>query len=209
VAEIHRNHSLTRAAQNQEVIHPRSLESGFRAVFLDRDGVLVEAVMKEGKPYAPLSAETFVIVPGARECLEKLKAAGFPLICVTNQPEIARGNLSEGVLEEMHSALLASLALDSILVCPHDDPDGCDCRKPKPGLLLRAAGEFGIDLGASYLIGDRWRDVDAAHAAGVTAVLLDCGYNDRLPARVPEKVVRTLREAVDWILDRETRGLTA
>lgn len=173
---------------------------GRPAVFLDRDGVLNVAAVKDGKPYAPLSAEALILVPGARESLERLKAAGFQLICVTNQPEIARGNLTPAELDRMHARLSSALPLDAILVCPHDDSDRCACRKPKPGLLLRAAEQHGISLGSSYLIGDRWRDVEAAHAAGVKAVFLDLDYDDRPPARAPEHSARTLREAVDWIL---------
>jgi D-glycero-D-manno-heptose 1,7-bisphosphate phosphatase len=94
------------------------------------------------------------------------------------------------------------LPLDDFLVCPHDDKDGCDCRKPLPGLLLQAAQRHGIDLAASFLIGDRWRDIDAGHAAGCRSALLDFGYRERGPSKAPDARVGSLTAAVDWILQK-------
>jgi D-glycero-D-manno-heptose 1,7-bisphosphate phosphatase len=170
-----------------------------RAVFLDRDGVINRAVVREGRPYPPASAAELEIVPGARECLESLKAVGFVLVVVTNQPDLARGTQTTEQVEEIHAALRAALPLDDVLVCPHDDSDGCACRKPKPGLLFEAAARHGIAMEGSYMIGDRWRDIDAGAAAGCRTILIDAGYAERSPAAEPDARVHSLAEAVAWI----------
>lgn len=169
-------------------------------MFLDRDGILNRAIVRGGKPFAPLTPEEMEILPEAPAALAGLKAAGYLLVCVTNQPEVARGALAQSTLDAMHAKLNTELPLDAIYVCPHDDGEGCLCRKPKPGLLLGAARDLGIDLSHSYMIGDRWRDVDAAHAAGVTAVFVDYGYKDQALARPPGYAARCVNEAVEWIL---------
>lgn len=175
------------------------------AVFLDRDGVLNEAVVADGIPHSPAGLEEFRLARGAPEALEKLKAAGFVLVVVTNQPEVRRGRISRETVEEMHARLSASLPLDAVYVCYHDAPDACSCRKPKPGLLLRAAADLDLDLKSSYFIGDRWRDVDAGAAAGCKTVLIDYGYRERPPASEPSARVASLEEAVAWIIaDRRT-----
>jgi len=175
------------------------------AVFLDRDGVLNEAVVTDGVPHSPAGLEEFRLVPGAAEALHRLKAAGFALIVVTNQPELRRGRISRQLLEAMHARLVAALPLDAVYVCDHDEIDACACRKPKPGLLLRAAAELDLDLASSYLIGDRWRDVDAGAAAGCKTVLIDYGYRERPPTSTPSRRVASLAEAVAWIIaDRRT-----
>ncbi len=178
-----------------------------RAVFLDRDGVLVEARVLNGMPYSPRSAEEMEIAPGTRDALAQLKQQGFLLVVVTNQPEMARGTLETAALDQMHQRLRCELPLDEILVCPHDDRDECACRKPKPGLLLEAARRHGIDLGRSFFVGDRWRDVDAGHAAGCTTVLIDHGYAERPPAAPPHARVRSLAEAVRWIVEQAGKGV--
>jgi D-glycero-D-manno-heptose 1,7-bisphosphate phosphatase len=172
-----------------------------RAVFLDRDGVLNEATAIDGYPSSPLSAAGLRILPGTREALERLKAAGFMRIVVTNQPDVARGRMSSGTLEAMHDLLHASLPLTDVLVCPHDNRDSCACRKPRAGLLHEAARRHGIDLGASFMVGDRWRDIGAGLAAGCMTVLIDRGYAERR-AEGMHATVQSLAEAVDWILSR-------
>ena len=173
-----------------------------RAVFLDRDGVVNEAVVREGKPYPPQSPQQLRLVEGAREALALLHERGLLLVVVTNQPDVARGDASRQSVEHIHSTLAGMLPLDDFFVCYHDDPDGCHCRKPKPGLLLDAAARHEISLPDSFLIGDRWRDIDAAHAAGCRSVLLDYGYDERGPTREPDVRVSTLAQAADWILSR-------
>jgi D-glycero-D-manno-heptose 1,7-bisphosphate phosphatase len=171
-----------------------------RAVFLDRDGVLNEAIVRDGKPYPPRTLDEFRIVAGAAEELGKLKAAGFLLIVVTNQPDVARGTVSRETVEAFDAALRSALPVDDIFTCFHDDGDGCDCRKPKPGLLLAAAEKYGIDRESSYMIGDRWRDVDAGVAAGCRAILIDYRYEERGPDQMPWARVGSLAEAVPRIL---------
>lgn len=170
-----------------------------RAVFLDRDGVLSRALVRDGKPYAPSSAAEFEILPEAAGCLAELKRLGFLLIVVTNQPEVARGTLPPAELEAMHAALRAQLPLDEILCCPHDDAGACECRKPRPGLLIEAADRHGIDLARSFLIGDRWRDIEAGAAAGCRTVWIDRGYREKPPRVEADARVGSLAEAVAWI----------
>ena len=176
-----------------------------RAVFLDRDGVLNEAEVREGKPYPPGSAGEVRVVDGAAEGLARLKERGFLLLVATNQPDVARGTQTMEQVEAINGVLRAALPLDAFLICPHDSGDGCECRKPKPGLLTRGAAEWGLDLGGCYMIGDRWRDIDAAAAAGVRGVWIDYGYAERGPTKEAAARVKNFREAVDWILDQETR----
>jgi D-glycero-D-manno-heptose 1,7-bisphosphate phosphatase len=170
-----------------------------RAVFLDRDGVLNRAVVRQGRPYPPASAAELDIVPGVRECLLALKRLGFLLIVVTNQPDVARGTQTLERVEEINAALRAALPLDDVLACFHDDADGCACRKPRPGLLLEAARRHGIDLAGSFMVGDRWRDVEAGAAAGCRTVWIECGYSERAPGVGPDCRVGLLEEAVGWI----------
>jgi D-glycero-D-manno-heptose 1,7-bisphosphate phosphatase len=170
-----------------------------QAVFLDRDGVLNRAVVRDGKPYPPAGPEELELLPGVPEALAALKRAGFLLLVVTNQPDVARGRQLRAAVEAMHHDLLQRLPLDEILCCFHDDADGCDCRKPKPGLLQRAARERGIDLSASFMVGDRWRDTEAGTAAGCKTLFIDNGYQERGPTRFDASVA-SLVEAAAWIL---------
>ncbi len=170
------------------------------AVFLDRDGVLNEAVVREGKPYPPDSAEDVRIVDGAAAALGRLKSRGLPLIVVTNQPDVARGTQSAEAVEAIHRRLREELPVDDFLSCFHDDADGCTCRKPKPGLILQGAARHGADPARSFLIGDRWRDIDAGKAAGCRTIWIDRGYRERGPTAPPDARVTTLAEAVEWIL---------
>ncbi|MHB8731332.1 MAG: D-glycero-alpha-D-manno-heptose-1,7-bisphosphate 7-phosphatase [bacterium] len=179
------------------------------AVFLDRDGVLNEALVRDGRPYTPARPEDVTIVPGAANALAALKRAGFRLICVTNQPDVGRGLQTRDDVEAINRVVMRALPLDDILVCYHRDEDGCSCRKPRPGLLLDAAARHALDLGRSFMIGDRWRDIDAAHAAGCRSVLLDYGYAERGPVHRPDRRVRTIGEAAAWILDEAKREETS
>jgi D-glycero-D-manno-heptose 1,7-bisphosphate phosphatase len=140
------------------------------------------------------------IPAGTAEALARLKERDFLLLVVTNQPDVARGIQQREAVEEMGQRLRSELPLDDILTCYHDDQDGCDCRKPSPGLISSAARRYGIDLSHSYLVGDRWRDIDAGVNAGCKTVWIDHGYAERSPASVPDARVRSLPEAVDWIL---------
>jgi transaldolase len=171
-----------------------------RAVFLDRDGVLNEPVIRAGQPYPPASADELIICPGARGALTALRDAGFRLICVTNQPDVARGTLPMATVDAINARLRAELPLDDIAVCPHDDADACACRKPKPGLVLDAARRHDIDPAGSYLVGDRWRDVEAGAAARCRTVFVDRGYAERGPNVRPDARVPSIVEAAAWII---------
>ena len=170
-----------------------------RAVFLDRDGVINRALVRDGKPYPPAAAGDVEVLPGVPEALQRLKAAGYLLVVVTNQPDVARGTQSRAAVEAIHARLGSELPIDEFRCCYHDESDGCDCRKPKPGLLLDAAGIRRVNLRASVMVGDRWRDVEAGRQAGCATVFIDNAYSELKPER-PDAVVRSLAEAADWIL---------
>jgi D-glycero-D-manno-heptose 1,7-bisphosphate phosphatase len=171
-----------------------------RAVFLDRDGVLNRVLLRNGKPHPPRSIKEMTIPQGVGPALARLRGAGFLLIVLTNQPDIARGSLTWADLDAMHEHMSRLLPLDAFRVCDHDDSSGCPCRKPKPGLIIRAANDFGIDRTTSFMVGDRWRDVDAGSAAGCRTVLIDMGYRERGPSTLPSAKVSDLGAAADWIL---------
>ena len=171
-----------------------------KTVFLDRDGVLNRAIVRNGKPHPPSSLKELEILPGVPEALGALKEAGYRLIVVTNQPDVARGAQTRETVEAINAALVAALPLDDVFVCYHDDRDKCDCRKPQPGLVLQAAAKYEIDLAASFMIGDRWKDIEAGRRAGCTTILIDCGYAEAGLETKPDHSVRALPEAVASIL---------
>ncbi|MDQ6925473.1 MAG: HAD-IIIA family hydrolase, partial [Candidatus Eremiobacteraeota bacterium] len=172
-----------------------------RAVFLDRDGVVNDAVVRNGVPYPPVPLQ-LRIARDAKPALQALRDAGFVLLVVTNQPDVARGTRTAAEVDAVHARLAAELPLDGFYVCPHDDRDRCGCRKPLPGLLRRAARERGIDMRNSYLVGDRWKDVAAGRAAGVTTVFIDRSYSEPAPDPPAAATVAELGGAVRWILNR-------
>ncbi|HET7697873.1 MAG TPA: HAD family hydrolase [Vicinamibacterales bacterium] len=172
-----------------------------RAVFLDRDGVINRAIVRDGKPFPPATEADLDVLPGVGDALARLRAAGFRLIVVTNQPDVARGTQRREVVDGMHARLASLLPIDEFRVCDHDDADGCRCRKPAPGMLEAAARAGGLSLGDSFMVGDRWRDVEAGRRAGCRTVFVDRGYDEPRPAH-PDAVVRSLAEAADWILSQ-------
>lgn len=168
-----------------------------RAVFLDRDGVLNEVVYRSGQAASPRSLEEFRLVEGTVGPLRRLRAAGYRLFVVTNQPDVARGLLDGAALRAMNDRLTQALPVERVLACTHDDPEGCLCRKPRPGMLLEVAHSERIDLSASFMVGDSWKDIEAGEAAGCTSILLRRDYNRETEAH---QVVVTLAEAADFIL---------
>jgi D-glycero-D-manno-heptose 1,7-bisphosphate phosphatase len=170
-----------------------------KAVFLDRDGVLVIPEFREGRSYAPTRLEGYHFYPDAPEALARLKAAGYKLVVVTNQPDVGKGLIPQSVADEMHERLRRAMPVDLIKVCFHTQAADCNCRKPKPGMLLDAAGELGIALESSYMVGDRASDVEAGEAAGCRTVFIDLDYRERRPATATF-TVRSVAEAVDCIL---------
>ncbi len=173
-----------------------------RAVFLDRDGVINRPVVRDGKPYPPATVAEFELVPGVIEACAELKAAGFLLVVATNQPDVGRGTQRREDVEAMHAKMCAALSLDRVEVC-YDPGQGqpSEFRKPAPGMLLRAARELGIDLAQSWMVGDRWRDIDCGAAAGCRTVFIDYGYDEQLRA-LPDFRAVSLRAAVPLIVGR-------
>jgi D-glycero-D-manno-heptose 1,7-bisphosphate phosphatase len=174
-----------------------------RAVFLDRDGVLNRPFIRNGMPFSPRTLAEFELMHDVDASIERLRQAGFHLVVTTNQPEVARGLLLPEVLASMHATIAERLGIRDIRVCPHDDRDACACRKPKPGLLLAAAADANIDLASSFMVGDRWRDVEAGQNAGTRAIFIDYQYADNHPI-TPDYRATSLADAVTWILQHDT-----
>jgi len=177
-----------------------------RAVFLDRDGVINKPVVREGRPYPPAELENFELYEDVEAGCARLDAAGYLLVIVTNQPDVARGAQTRAKVDLMHQKMLAVLPqIARVEVCWHAGAawaDPCDCHKPQPGMVLRAAKALNIDLTQSFLIGDRWRDVDCGHAAGCRTVFIDWNYSEALKL-APDWTVRSFGEAVEVILGTE------
>jgi D-glycero-D-manno-heptose 1,7-bisphosphate phosphatase len=176
-----------------------------RAVFLDRDGVINRALERDSKPYPPGSLSEFEILPEVPAACAKLKQAGFLLVVVTNQPDVGRGTLQKEIVQTIHAEMCRQLPVDRVEVCYHpgEDASDCDCRKPKPGMLLHAAKELGLDLTQSWMVGDRWRDVDCGYAAGCRTIFIDRGYAEELRQK-PHFSAGNLAQAADIIL-RESK----
>jgi D-glycero-D-manno-heptose 1,7-bisphosphate phosphatase len=172
-----------------------------QAVFLDRDGVLNRAEVRDGKPYPPRNPADFVILPEVPEACALLKRSGFLLVVATNQPDVGRGTQTSEAVEAMHRTLLQKLAIDRIEVC-YDAGDAHSLyRKPAPGMLRRVAADWALDLRACFMVGDRWRDVDCGRAAGCRTVFIDRGYQEALRSQ-PNHRASNLMEAAHWIVDQ-------
>jgi D-glycero-D-manno-heptose 1,7-bisphosphate phosphatase len=170
-----------------------------KAVFLDRDGVINRAVVRNRKPYPPNTLQDLEILPDVTEALNLLKESEFLLIVVTNQPDVGRGTQKRETVEKMHTYLLNQLPLDDIYVCWHGQDGECDCRKPLPGMLFQAAQDWQIDLEKSFMIGDRWRDVDIGYAAGCKTIFIDYQYDETLNYK-PDYTANSIRDASEWII---------
>ena len=178
-----------------------------RAVFLDRDGVINRALERDGSPYPPTSLAEFEILPEVPAACARLKAAGFLLVVATNQPDVGRGTLKQEIVDNIHAHMMAKLPIDRVEVCFHPGKglSDCDCRKPKPGMLTKAARELNIDLKQSWMVGDRWRDIDCGHAAGCKTVFIDRHYVETLKQK-PDFSAGNLAEAADIII-RESKAI--
>ena len=170
-----------------------------RAVFLDRDGVINRSIVRDGKPYAPVLLDDIEILPGVSSACTQLVNAGYLLIVVTNQPDVASGKALQSDIEAIHHEMMSKLPLTDILVC-YSAEDSDSRRKPSPGMLLEAAEKYAIDLKQSYLIGDRWKDIEAGLTACCTTFFIDYGYREKLKSQAHYKV-SNLAEAVDIILE--------
>jgi D-glycero-D-manno-heptose 1,7-bisphosphate phosphatase len=170
------------------------------AVFLDRDGVINKTFVKDGVSHPPAHLDEFEFLPGVIEAAQHLADAGWPVVVVTNQPDVARGVQTRERVEEMNRHVMMHLPVLDVLTCYHDSADGCTCRKPRPGLLLEAAQRWSLDLQRSVMVGDRWSDVVAGQAAGCTGVLIVTPHSGRERCR-PDHCVHDLAEAVAWITE--------
>ena len=173
-----------------------------KAVFLDRDGVINRPVIVDGKTYPARTVADFEILPRVNQACSDLKKAGYLLVVVTNQPDVGRGTLKKEVVEAIHQTMMQHLPIDRIEVCYHagaEFGEDCKCRKPKPGMLINAASTLDIDLARSFMIGDRWRDIDCGQRAGCKTVFIDWGYNEELREPPGFRCVN-LSEAARWIL---------
>jgi D-glycero-D-manno-heptose 1,7-bisphosphate phosphatase len=178
---------------------------GRRAVFVDRDGVLNRAEVRDGKPYAPRKLGQFRLLPGVSAAMQRLHDAGFFIAVVTNQPDLGNGLVAEGIVAAIHERLRARVPLDDIRMCPHRQSAGCNCRKPRPGMLTAAARDHGIDLASSYMIGDRISDAIAGNSAGCYTIFVQRGYAESIGQPIPANaIVRSFPEAVRHILQRMT-----
>lgn len=167
------------------------------AVFFDRDGVLIEAPVKKGGPMAIRSIEDLSLTRDAVAVCGELKELGVPLFVFSNQPDVARGLATRYVVEQINTAIAGTLGIDEVAVCWSDDSED-PRRKPNPGMLLELAEKHGIDLSASVVVGDRWRDVLAGQKAGTKTVFIDRGYDERGPDGA-DLTVAELGDALDWI----------
>ena len=172
-----------------------------RAVYLDRDGVLNLPVIRNGLPFPPASVAETRIFDDALPALGMLKDAGYKLAMISNQPDVARGTTRRQEVEAINAMLVAALPIDHLEVCYHDDADQCDCRKPKPGLIYMAARKLGVDPKNGFVIGDRWRDIEAGRAAACRTVWIDRGYSERLPTDYDFRAGSLLASA-EWILEQ-------
>jgi D-glycero-D-manno-heptose 1,7-bisphosphate phosphatase len=177
------------------------MRRGRRAVFLDRDGVIVRPTFRGGRSFAPTSLRDFTPLPRALQAMRRLKQAGYWIVVVTNQPDVGAGKLDRRTVEAMHRRLRSWAPLDDIRVCYHTSDMDCSCRKPSPGMLLQASRRWNIDLINSIMIGDRWSDIEAGRAARCFSIFIDHGYDERAPKR-PDLTVKSLNEAADFILGR-------
>ena len=174
--------------------------SGFPAVFLDRDGVINRAMIRDGKPYPPAQLDDFEILPGSVTSLSQLAAFGYILIGITNQPDVARGTQSREMVESFNTLIRSRLPVTQIFVCYHDNADRCDCRKPKPGLILQAAHEYGLDLSRSWMVGDRWKDIAAGQAIVLKTIFVDYHYAEAYEGPPADFTVGDTAELADIIL---------
>jgi D-glycero-D-manno-heptose 1,7-bisphosphate phosphatase len=174
--------------------------SGLPAVFLDRDGVINRAIIRNGIPYPPSNFDELEILPGSINSFAHLSNYGYVLIGVTNQPDVARGTQSREIIEAFNSSILSRLPIREIFVCYHDNADHCNCRKPKPGLILEAATKYGLDLSNSWMVGDRWKDIAAGQAAGLKTIFVNYHYSEIYKGEPADYIVDDTSHLADIIL---------
>jgi D-glycero-D-manno-heptose 1,7-bisphosphate phosphatase len=168
-------------------------------VFLDRDGVLNQVLLVDGTPHPPSSASELEIIASSVDACRQLRAAGYKLVVVTNQPDVARGTATITGVNAINDLVGVGVGIDEFVVCPHDDLDRCTCRKPAPGMITQAAARLNLDLSRSFMVGDRWRDIEAGRRAGCRTVFISRGYAEQQPHE-PDLVVTELIEAVPFLI---------
>ena len=176
------------------------MKNGLPAVFLDRDGIINRAIVRDGKPYPPSRMEDFEILPGTIASLSRLADSGYVLIGITNQPDVARGTQSREMVESFNALIQSKLPVREIFVCYHDNADNCQCRKPKPGLILQAAEKYGLDLAQSWMVGDRWKDIAAGCAIGLKTIFVDYHYVETYQGAPADFIVEDTAFLADIIL---------
>lgn len=180
-----------------------------KMVFLDRDGVLVRNVVRDGRYLAPRQLAEFSLYHNAGAAVAELRAAGWQVAVVTNQPDLGNGLMDWSTLDRMHQMLTAQIGITGIFICPHRQEEGCACRKPAPGLLLQAAAALGLeiaDLVDCWMVGDRASDIVAGQAVGCRTIMIDHGTGDSAGG-CPDLVVDSLSAAIEAILSTgDTRG---
>lgn len=173
-----------------------------KCVFLDRDGVINKPIIINKKPYSPRKIQEFIFTNDIKYLINKVVDYGYKVIVITNQPDIATGELSQSLLNHFHQQITNKLLVDDIFVCKHQSSDNCNCRKPKPGLILKAALKHKINLRKSYFIGDRWKDIDAANKVECHSIFIDYGYREKLKT-MPKNCVSNVDEAFGVIFKKE------
>ena len=173
-----------------------------KCVFLDRDGVINQPIIINKKPYSPRKIQEFIFTTDIKNLINKVVNLGYKVIVVTNQPDIATGDLSESLLNHFHKCITDEMLINDIFVCKHKSSDNCNCRKPKPGLIIEAAIKHKINLKESFFIGDRWKDVDAANKVECHSIFIDYGYSERLKTD-PKNCVKSVKDAFDLIINKE------
>ncbi|MCB9062450.1 MAG: HAD-IIIA family hydrolase [Halobacteriovoraceae bacterium] len=172
-----------------------------KAVFLDRDGVINKSIVREGKPYPPQSISEFEFNPGIHEVCRSLKENGFILIVVTNQPDYKRGTQKLDVIEQLNTHVANKLPIEKVYCCLHDNEDNCNCRKPKPGMILMGIEEFNIDPMQSFMIGDRTSDISAGKACGLKTIFIDYHYEEK-QNEIPDYTVESIKNIVEIIVPK-------
>lgn len=170
-----------------------------KAIFFDRDGVLIEAVVKNKKPFSIKKIKDLKFLINDNEIFLKLKNLGYKLIIVTNQPDVARNKISEKFVDDVNSAIKKKYFIDYAYTCLHDDISNCSCRKPKNGLLIEAQRDFNLNIKKCFLIGDRWKDISAAESSGCKSIFIDYNYDEKKPEKYTFKV-NSISEAINIIL---------
>ncbi len=173
----------------------------FPAVFLDRDGVINRAIVREGSPYPPANLSEFEIMPSSISTLTRLANSGYMLIGVTNQPDVARGTQSADTVKLFNELIQSRLPIQEIFVCYHDSKDHCNCRKPKPGLILQAQAKYRIDMSKSWMVGDRWKDIAAGHSVGLRTIFIDYHYNEDYLGQSPDFTIQGTSQLANIILE--------